>query len=1817
MSNRKAKPIRIYEFNSTSFNNNGICTLFPSSAVITRDLNEHEYYLDLIHPIDDYGKWKEIVEDRIIKANGQPFRIVHVQKTMTEVIAYCEHIFYDLSNNFIEDTNIVSKNGRLAIDQILSNTVYSHGFSGTSDITTVANSRLVRKNVLEALLGDEDNSFINRWTNGNGELDMDGYSFKINNRIGQDRGYKITYGKNLTGINAKFDMKNVVTKIRPVGFDGIELNEKFVDSPYINNYAMPIIREYVYKDIKWKGSPNYQEKEDETGTVYETLAEAQAELKRRALLEFSENKIDLPSVTYDINFIELSNTEEYKDYQALSLINIGDDVTITHKKLGINIPSRCIAYKYNCLTSNFDEITLGHYNKNFFSEVKSSVSNAENILDGFDGTLNDFLQQSKDQITDYINGGFGGYVYITPNVIYIMDNPDINVAQSVMVLNQNGLGFSNTGINGTFETAITRDGHIVADFIDTGILKADLVKSGILESLNGKSWINMETGDFNLGDGKVKYENNQFQIAVSSNDINIGGSTLDEKFTEIDNKLEEITTTGGTKGDDAYSVILTNENYTFIANSDGSISSTQTVETNVLVYKGTKSISFTMSLPTVNGLTLSQSSNTVIIKANSGTSLADNGSFDITIQADGQTFTKSFSWCKSRKGWDAQYVMLSGEQVFKYTDNFTGEPTPTTINIKAVAYGINNPTYKWEYKQINQSIWSTISSATTNNQDYYNLDYNNKTIWGSDSTGIRQVSIRCTVNNTYSDMITIYKVSDGANGDNAKNVSLTATSQVFKSTDGGLTFSPDNIVITPTYQNVTHSAWKYSVDGGITWNDFNDSVSGWSVTDGKLTISKNFGGFTDEITSITIKETTDDASVTDTVTLTKLYDVTDIEIGGTNLAIGTNQGGYGWTWAIQNNGRNTKTSEHIDGVDCVKFVKDENDGSGWHFLCYDFFARDKIMPSTKYTVSFEIKSSLDISFYTATLMHGDGTNSLIKNTRFINSSVKANDENWTKIIAIMTTYDTLPTATNQVIYLGGLDISANSTYYIKNLQLEKGNKATDWSPAVEDMENAYTIILTNEAQVIPTDSSRKPTASTTYYTDIQVYKGTAERTDYTIGEINSANGITVSKTASRVNFTTSTGTALSADGGNFTIPITIDDKTFNKVFSWSCSKQGNKGDKGEAGSAGNDAYTVILTNENHTFNADQNGNIASAISTTTNVIVYKGASPITPTIGTLPSVSGLTLSKSETTVTIKANTGTNLADSGSFNIPLTIDGKSFTKTFSWSKSKQGNKGDTGNKGSDAKLVNIISSSQIFKSTDGGLTFTPNTITLTTTLQNVSFSKWQYSVNGGSSWTDVSNGSNGLTISNNNLTISKNSNLYTSTNTSITFKVLTNDSTIYDTMTIVKLYDVTELEIGGRNYIKNGKGDVKKGFFKNFNDVVNGYGEITLTSKKTYSGISIADGFILGCRDYIVDKKIVFSYDIMYTKWDFPEGANRQEFWIGQRYTNSSTSSDGAWRGVTSHNLPVVGENGCKLNEWYHVSKVLTIPSQAEATIGTSSSIQFYNSNADVSASFTARFKNVKLEYGNIETDWTPSPEDVEDNIITTINPLIETDKQLTNRLDNAFSDGVITSYEKIQIASDLKEIDAQYDDITRIVNLYNEEIITGSYNEYKTSYDNLHTILDTILSSMDKDTEYSVSVVKEAFYLYGVNYSHLRASIDNYIKDNFDTTKTTITTLSDNVDIAITKSSSNEQNLNTISKHMKFSDDGWLELFATNNNEEGRFKTRITDTKLSFTDNNNEVAYMSNQQLFINHAQIVNELKIGNIVITKSDNGGIIFRWDE
>lgn len=2049
MANRKAKPIRVYEFNQTSFNNNGICTLFPKSAVITRDLNEYKYYLDLTHPIDETGKWKEVTQDRIIVANEQPFRIKFVQKTSREIVAYCEQIFFDLNNNFIEDTNIKGKNGNTALNQILSNTNYAHPFSGTSNIQITNNSRLVRKNVLSAIIGDNENSFVNRW---GGELDIDGFTFKINTRIGRNNGYKVEYSKNMTGINAKFDMRNVVTKIRPVGFDGIKLEELFVDSPLINSYAMPIIREYKYEDVKWKGSPNYQAPLDgEDDGAYETLAEAQAELKRRALAEFSENEVDLPTVNYNVNFIELSNTDEYANYQALSSINIGDDVVIRHKILDINIPARCTAYKYNCLTCNFDEITLGHYNKNFFTDVKNTMNDMDSVKDTLQELpkqLNDILQQSKEYVTDFINGGFGGYVYYTPNAIYILDNPDVNVAKNVAVFNMNGLGFSNEGINGTFETAITRDGHIVADFIDTGILTADIIKAGILESKNGKSWLDMSTGEFNFGD-KVKYENGKFEIIVESSD---GGNTsLGDELNNMNNKIDSIThapiveLTGeqaflyennftGTPTPSTIKISARVENvenptYQWYFRRSGETSWTPITNNNYNYYNvfhndstifnnsSVKNVTFKCSVGDVYdeftivkvssgsngtigndgiGITeiqeqyyLSNSQQTLIggtwqttaptwVKGKyiwtrtqftysngnvtttspicvTGKDGADglNGGVSVEnidvfyYQSTSATSLQGGSWTTTAPTWvngkyvwsktityldngtqiESNPVCITGERgqngidgingtngkdgistyfFIRYSEFSDGSNMTSTPNAKTKYMGTATTTNNVAPTTPSSYTWTLVKGADGKNGEqgiagangsssYLHIKYSDDgktfTANNGEELGIwigTYVDTNPTDSSVFSDYNWVRFV--GEDGADAYTVLLSNENHTFPSTyegniENAITTTTVAIAykgktsITPTIGTLpTITGLSLSKSGntvtivankgtslantgtfkipvivdGITfektfsWTKSKNGLSGADGEDGYTIFltNENFTFVADDTGNVTKAQTTTTnilaykgsnslaftigtlptvngltlSKTTDTITIKANTGTSLADVGSFDIII--NADGKSFTkkfsWSKTKTGANGSNAEYVT-VTGEQVFKYTNNFTGTPTPSSITLTATKF--NTTATGKWQYKNAsgtwtdctLNDNAVTALTLNISPTSYLLSSekqmsVRYIVGSFY--DEISIVKVSDGAKGDTGATGSN------GVGINSITEYYA--VSSSNTTAPTSWSTTVQNMTstNKY---LWNYEVIKYTNNTTKETAKRV----IGVYgdKGATGSTGATGATGNGISSITNYYLAS----SSSSGVTTSTSGWTTSVQSVSSSKKYLWNYEVVTYTNGSTntttpciiGTHGDTGASGADAYTVILTNESHTFATQNNGNISSAISTKTQILAYKGASSITPTIGTLPTVNGLTLSKSGTTITIQANTGASLADSGSFDIPVTVDGKSFTKTFSWSKSKQGATGATGASGTNAKSVDIMASTQIFKSTDGGTTFFPNTITLIPSLQNVTFSKWQYSTNGGSSWSNVSSGSDGLTVSSNNLQISKSSNLFTSANTTVVFKVITNDSAIYDTMTIVKLYDVTELEIGGRNLLLDTQKLVNKwNNSSSFTTSIDSNGftvishsasGLTANSIKSFYSPKIPIDKIGD-----VNSPIVFSIDLQVentTSWDV------QTPFIYEVYNSSGTRI--GWTDVgISKCVPQTIKNKTWTRVTYKRSDLFTglsVSSGANLTTDAHS----VGIRLSLFRNGTVWYRKPKFEIGNVSTDWTPSPEDVDYDINTAINPLIKTDEQLTKRLDTAFSDDVITAYEKIQIASDLKEIDAQYDDVTKTVKSYNDSSITGIYNEYKVAYDNLHTALDPCLESMDTDTELSNSVVKDAFLLYGTYYSHLRSAIDDYIKNSFDTTKSSITSLSNSVDIAISKSSSNEQNLNTIAKHMKFSDEGWLELFATTNGNEGRFKTKITDTKLSFTDNNQEVAYMSNQKLYINYAQINNDLQIGSIVATKSDKGGIVFKW--
>lgn len=139
---------------------------------------------------------------------------------------------------------------------------------------------------------------------------------------------------------------------------------------------------------------------------------------------------------------------------------------------------------------------------------------------------------------------------------------------------------------------------------------------------------------------------------------------------------------------------------------------------------------------------------------------------------------------------------------------------------------------------------------------------------------------------------------------------------------------------------------------------------------------------------------------------------------------------------------------------------------------------------------------------------------------------------------------------------------------------------------VANMTEPFTVMLTNEAQQFATDSNRKVTSAQSYYTDIIVIRGSQERTDYTIGNITSGSGITVSKNSKRVTFSVSAGTTIGADAGVIEIPITLDGQTVKKQFSWSCGKQGPQGVKGDPGTS------VKITSKSVTYQTSTSGTTA-------------------------------------------------------------------------------------------------------------------------------------------------------------------------------------------------------------------------------------------------------------------------------------------------------------------------------------------------------------------------------------------------------------------------------------------------------------------------------------------------------------------------------------------------------------------------------------------------------------------------------------------------
>jgi phage minor structural protein len=444
--------IKVYSADERLFDNNGLFIMHPTKAQIYIEDNG-DYYIDIETTIDDF---EYIQEGMIVRVNTrwgeQGFRLTNPKRKNNKITVRGYHLWKDSSKYVIVDSYVENKDCNDALDHINNACETPTPFITTSDISDIASARIIRKSLEEAIA-----ILVDKY---NGHLYRDNWTIGIVKNLGRDRQAVIKYGKNSTDIEATEDWDNVVTKILPVGYDGITLPEKFLiaDIQYETPYT---------KVVKFDQDIDENDYKDESGEVDKQAYNKALidDLRQQAIDYLNINKV------FRCNYKVKANIE--------GIIDLGDTITVEHERLGINITTNVISLKYDCIMDKYIEAEFGNFKTELKSLIKTIESNThEQVLNGNE-TIKAKLEDELDTATSKIWGTLGNsYVIYEGSRILIVDKLPKESAQNVMMINSAGIGFSNTGINGTFSSAWLIDGTLDMQNINVINMTASLVKGG-------------------------------------------------------------------------------------------------------------------------------------------------------------------------------------------------------------------------------------------------------------------------------------------------------------------------------------------------------------------------------------------------------------------------------------------------------------------------------------------------------------------------------------------------------------------------------------------------------------------------------------------------------------------------------------------------------------------------------------------------------------------------------------------------------------------------------------------------------------------------------------------------------------------------------------------------------------------------------------------------------------------------------------------------------------------------------------------------------------------------------------------------------------------------------------------------------------------------------------------------------------------------------------------------------------------------------------------------------------------------------------------
>ena len=517
--------IQIYSVNNTNYEKNGDA-LLPSSASVHVILNG-AWEAELTHPLDKEGRWKNIVEEAVVKMpsfNGdQLFRIKAVEKQDSGVTATMEPIFYDAMNDcFLEDIRPNGDNGQTALTKMLSP---NNKYFASSNITKTATAYYQYVNFLEALNGDLDQSFIKRW---GGEILFDNYTVIVNSHVGGDYGAELRYGKNIPKNGMSFDVDNrdIVTRIYPKAYEGRMMSDNgYVDSPLINNYPTVKAATMTFENVKL--SSDLQGDPEDTDIVCDSQAELDQALQEMCEAQFSAG-LDKPKVTISVDMVLLQNTEQYKDVKNIEEVSLGDTVRIYNRHLGIMSEARIIELEYNAIRKKVSSVVIGDYEYNYFNDVSSATEIIKNVINP-DGTL------MAERVQGILNGVYT-QLRLQSTAAQKVDGVAFKVEElddesplyGCMIWGTQGIQISTTrtadGKDWDWTTAITAKG-IVANAIITGLLS----------DKTGNNYWDLDTGEFRLSSTYVKIDGDNI------------GDYVDSTLTQQE-VFDKLTNNGAAKG---------------------------------------------------------------------------------------------------------------------------------------------------------------------------------------------------------------------------------------------------------------------------------------------------------------------------------------------------------------------------------------------------------------------------------------------------------------------------------------------------------------------------------------------------------------------------------------------------------------------------------------------------------------------------------------------------------------------------------------------------------------------------------------------------------------------------------------------------------------------------------------------------------------------------------------------------------------------------------------------------------------------------------------------------------------------------------------------------------------------------------------------------------------------------------------------------------------------------------------------------------------------------------------------------------------------